>query len=309
MVTPLLDLSQTPTPQLVENLDFQARFTQLWDEFVSRASEYSSLTAHDPAQLLAHAATLELIRASHHINETGVAAMLAFAQGSDLDALVAGRNLQRLLIDPGDLEAVPPRKPIYEDDDALRRRALLALESKSASGPRATYLAHALAADPKVRDAFAYSPTPGDARVVLLSHDDQGAASQTTIDAVFNRLNRDTVRPITDRLTVVSANIVEYTIRVHLTIRSGVEPQLIADQTKADLDAFSEDSRKIGNDVRRSKISAVCHAYRDHNGNTIVGTNIENVDIQEPLSDVVIDRDSAPYCASVTVTFEEATNV
>ena len=42
------------------------------------------------------------------INDAAVANMLAWAQGSDLDNLVANWNVSRLTIQPGDDTATPP---------------------------------------------------------------------------------------------------------------------------------------------------------------------------------------------------------
>ncbi len=60
---------------------------------------------------------------------------LGSATGAFLDQRAADYGVLRRVIDPGDATASPPRAPIIEGDDSLRRRARMAWEALSVAGP------------------------------------------------------------------------------------------------------------------------------------------------------------------------------
>ena len=96
------------------------------------------------------------------INDATRANMLAAAQKEDLDAIAARYNIQRLVLSPGDPEAIPPIPMVQEDDEALRRRIQLAFDGLNTAGSLDSYIFHAMSADGRVRDAVAKARTDRD---------------------------------------------------------------------------------------------------------------------------------------------------
>ncbi|MBI0956628.1 hypothetical protein HCI37_14415 [Escherichia coli] len=150
------------------------------------------------------------------INEAAQAVMVAYAIGGDLDQLAANYNVKRLTVTPADNDAVPPVAAVMESDEALRLRVPAAFEGLSVAGPTAAYEFHARSADGRVADASATSPAPAEVVLTVLSREGDGTAEKDLLDVVEKALNSENVRPVADRLTVRSAEIIPY--RVEATI-------------------------------------------------------------------------------------------
>ena len=138
----IIDLSQLPEPEVIENLDFETIYQELLGDFrEAMAGEWTAEVESDPVlKLLQLAAYRELLLRAR-INDAARAVMLAYASGADLDQIGAGFNVQRLLIRPAQPEAVPPVEAQYESDKSLRNRIQLAFEQLSVAGPRNAYIA------------------------------------------------------------------------------------------------------------------------------------------------------------------------
>ena len=136
----IIDLSQLPEPEVIENLDFETIYQELLGDFrEAMAGEWTAEVESDPVlKLLQLAAYRELLLRAR-INDAARAVMLAYASGADLDQIGAGFNVQRLLIRPAQPAAVPPVEAQYESDKSLRNRIQLAFEQLSVAGPRNAY--------------------------------------------------------------------------------------------------------------------------------------------------------------------------
>ena len=292
-----IDLSRLPALTVIESLDYETIL----------AERKAALVALYPeAEQAGIAATLELesepltkmleenaYRELHwrqRANEAAKAVMLAFSNGDDLDQLVANYNVERLTIDPGDPDAVPPVPPTLESNDDLRLRAQRAFEGLSVAGPRGAYVFHALSADGRVADATGISPAPAEALVTVLSRLDDGTASQDLLDVVTAALSAEDVRPVGDRLTVQSATIVPYAVDAVLYLYPGPEQEPILAAARAALDAYVSTQRRIGRDIRLSAVYAALHVE-----------GVQRVELAEPAADVVLDETQAAYCTGTSV--------
>ncbi len=126
----MLDLSALPAPQVLETLDFEALYQGKLATFRRYMGDnWTANLESDPVtkQLELSAYGDMLLRA--RVNDAAKALLLAHAQGTDLDQLAANVNLQRLVIQAGDPQAVPPVAQVKEADDALRERVQLAYEA------------------------------------------------------------------------------------------------------------------------------------------------------------------------------------
>ena len=286
-----VDLSQLAAPDVVETLDYEAILAAMVADLQSRDPAFTALVESDPAFKILEVAAYRETLIRQRVNDGAKAVMLAYAGGADLDQIAANYNVERLVLDPGDPDAIPPVAPTLESDTALRRRVQLSFEGFSTAGPVGAYVFHALGADPDVLDVSVASPNPGDVVVSVLSRQGDGTASAGLISAVDAVLSSDTVRPLTDNVTVQSATIVTYSVTAVLTVLPGPDGSVVLAQAPAALDADIAETQRLGRDVTRSGLFAALHQ-----------PGVQNVSLTAPAADIVIDADEASFCSATSVT-------
>ena len=293
-----IDLSQLPAPNIVEVVDFETLLAERKAALVALypAADQASIAAtlaleSEPiTKILQENAYREMLL-RQRINEAAQAVMIAYANDGDLDALLANWNVKRLIVQPADTSATPPRAEIKEDDAAFRMRGLLAWDALSVAGPTGAYEFFALSADGQVADAKASSPSPSVAVVTILSTQGDGSADQTLIDTVFNALNDENVRPIADRLSVQSAEIIHYSITAVLHISStGPDAEVIISSATDQLKKWINPKRRIGVEVPRSAIDAVLHVQ-----------GVRKVELIG-WTDITPTPNQATYCTGFSIT-------
>ena len=164
----VIDLSQLPPPTVVEVIDFEALLVEVVADYQARNPEFSAATLEsDPVVKALEVAAYREMVLRQRVNDAARQRMLPFATGSNLDHMAADIGVQRLVIDPGDPDAVPPVAATYESDANLRLRTQLAPEALTTAGPEGAYIFNGLTAGetPTVIDVDA--PTPG---VVTLTY-------------------------------------------------------------------------------------------------------------------------------------------
>lgn len=286
-----VDLSQLAAPDVVETLDFETILAAMVADLQSRDPAFSALVESDPAYKILEVAAYRETLIRQRVNDATQAVMLAYAGGADLDQIAANYNVERLVLDAGDPDAIPPVEPTLESDADLRRRVQLSFEGFSTAGPVGAYVFHALGADPDVLDVAVDSPAPGEVVVTVLSRDGDGTASAELLAAVDAVLSSDDVRPLTDDVTVQAATIVEYTVTAVLTVLPGPDGSVVLAQAEAALAAYIAQTQRLGRDVTRSGIFAALHQ-----------PGVQNVTLTAPAADVVIAADEASFCTATDVT-------
>ncbi|HHJ4357217.1 TPA: baseplate assembly protein [Raoultella ornithinolytica] len=288
----VIDLSQLPAPDVVETLDFEAILAE-------RKATLISLYPEDEQEAVARTLTLEsepLVKyleenayreviLRQRINEAAKAGMVAYAIKNDLDQLAANNNVERLVITPGDETQIPPVAAVMESDSDLRQRVPAAFEGMSVAGPTGAYEFHALSADGRVADASAFSPSPAEVVVTILARDGDGTAPEDLLQVVGEALNDEAVRPVADRVSVRSAEIVPYEIDAVLYVYPGPAKEPILAAAKAQGTAYINEQRRLGRDVRLSAIYAALHVQ-----------GVQRVELMKPLADMVLDKTQASYC-------------
>jgi phage-related baseplate assembly protein len=293
----LVNLANLPAPDVVVLPNFEtilaerkARLVSLYPaEQQAEVARTLALESEPMVKLLQENAYRELTLLQR-VNDAARALMLAFAKGADLDQLAANCNLVRLVITPADNTTVPPTPAVMESDDSLRERVQLAYEGLSVAGPRNSYIKHARDADGRVADASAISPAPCEAVITVLATIGDGAAPADLLATVAQALNDENVRPVGDRVTVQSAEILPYEIRATLYLEQGPEAEPILEAAAARAEAYRTQARRLGRDVNRSAITAALHA-----------DGVTKVELQQPAVDLVLDETQAGYCTGVTI--------
>lgn len=321
-----VDLSQLPAPDVVETLSYEAIFAARLAEYIALTEAagqvYTALVESDPIYILIQAAAYRELVWRQRVNDAARAVMVAYAVKSDLDQLAAGFGVKRLQLAPGDPEHSIP--PTMENDTDLRRRIILAPEGFSVAGPEGAYIYHALSASGDVLDASATSSSPDDIRalvldvlntngaspelvtamtaamdaaiwpgsvvVSVLSRLASGEADAALVAAVAAVLDADNVRPLTDFVTVQSATIIEYTVEATIYTYAGPDSAVVLAASRARLDAYVEESHRIGRDITKSGLYSVLHS-----------PGVQRVELTAPVADIVVDRTQAAYCTGITI--------
>ena len=257
----IVDLSALPAPQVLEDLDFEEIFQADLTTFMSHMGDgWTAPLESDPVTKLLEVGAYRTLLNRARVNDAAKALLLAYAQGSDLDQLAANVQLRRLVVRAADPNSVPPIEELLEEDDALRERIELVYEGLTTAGPRNSYILHARNASGQVADATAESPSPAMVDVTVLSFDDKGAASAELLAQVAAYLNDDEVRPVADRLTVRSAEILHYRIEAVLhMVGNGPENEATLAECRRRLQAWINPRRRLGIEVARSGIDAQLH--------------------------------------------------
>ena len=267
-------LDLLPPPDAVSAEEFQALRDAALDRLRALAPDYV-VRATDPAVRLVEIAAYVRLLLGARINDAVRATFLATARGADLDHVAAGMNVQR---------------KAGEKDDGLRRRAQLAWTAVSTAGPRDAYHFHALGVA-GVADVAVSSPNPGEVSVAVLSTADDGIADQALLDAVAAVLDADSVRPITDDVTVSSVSTMAVAVTAELQV-SGQGPDSAAVEAAAEeaVEAYLG-ARVIGRDIYRSAIIDACHV-----------PGVEKVTLSAPAADVAIAAGEVAIAGVVTLT-------
>ncbi|NWD70768.1 baseplate J/gp47 family protein [Pseudomonas gingeri] len=290
-----IDLSQLPAPQVVEQIDYEqilaerkAYAISLWpadeqDEIAARLE----LESEPLTKLLQENAYREMIW-RQRVNEAALANLLATAQDTDLENLAANVNVSRLVIHPGDPDAVPPIPRQMEGDDSLRERTQMAWEGLSTAGPRNSYIFHARNADGRVADATVFSPAPAEVVVTVQSILGNGSAEPELLEIVADYLSDEDRRPIADRLTVQGAEVIEYQVDALIYLNTiGPESEPILDAAEKRLVAYVRQRRRLGLEVSESAIHAALHVE-----------GVRKVELNG-WSDIVASLSQAPYCYDI----------
>ena len=168
-----------------------------------------------------------------------------------------------------------------ESDAAFYERIRESMETFSTAGPVGGYEYYAKTASALIVDVKATSPVPGevDVRVLLANGELPG---EEMLNAVFEILNADKVRPMTDHVTVAAPETVPYNIDVTFYTQEG--GPLGADTVEKNVaKAVAEYKRwqaaKMGRDVNPSYLHYL-----------LMQTGAKRVEVRSPLFAAVADN-------------------
>lgn len=286
--SPAVDLSRLPAPDLIDQPDFETRNNAKITRLVELLPEFTALVESDPAIKLIEADAYDETVLAQAFNDAARNLLLAFASDGALDHLGALMDVSRLELTPANETTGDPA--VMESDDDFRRRILIAPHSFSVAGPELAYVYHARSASADVLDASATSPSPGEVVVSILSRTGDGTAPPQTLSAVEAVLTHDEVRPLTDNVTVQSADIVDFNVTADLFLYAGPDSGLIIQVATSALDLYLTDNRRLGRDITRAGIIAALKV-----------AGVQNVILTEPAVDLVLTELQAGSAASITL--------
>ena len=301
----MIDLSLLTAPTVIESLNYEAILAERKQYLISLypLEEQESITAtlaleSEPiVKLLQESAYRELLL-RNRVNTAAAAVMLAFAKGADLDQIGANYGCARLVITAADDTAVPTVEAVYESDDDYRYRIQMSLDSYTTAGSKESYIYHGLSADGDVKDIEPVSPSPGVVTIYVLSRTGDGSASEELIEKVGAALNEESIRPLTDQVTVQSAAILNYTIDAELVLLPGPDQSVVQAAAVSALTEYTEAQKKLGYDIT---LDGIYKALRQ--------TGVQKVNLTTPQNHISIGSGQAGHCASMNVTVAVTTDV
>ncbi|ENH0678168.1 baseplate J/gp47 family protein [Escherichia coli] len=297
----IIDLSAIPVPDAVEVPDTAVLVSQIVAKYQELDTLFSALVESDPAYKWAEALAFRVALMRQQLNDAIRAVLLASACAADLDQVGANFQVERLVITPADESTIPPTEAVYEDDDAFRERIQLSWARLSTAGARNAYRYFARSADPDVLDVKAYGPEThlqeGRVFLYVLSRTGDGTASQTLLDKVAASVGDDEIRPLTDFVSVRSAEIVPYDVVADIHIPYGVEGALVMEKANTALQQYADSVHRIGSIAACSGIDRALHQ-----------SGVITVNLKSPRADVVTQMGQAPWCRTLTLNKVENTD-
>lgn len=253
-----IDLSRIPAPTAIEALDYEGLFTAFVDRFKgfwadARDKDPSlpdydvQMLETDPAMIVGQVFAYLRLLDRQRVNDAIKALLAPFAQGSDLDNLVARQGIARLVVIP----ATGNEPAVMETDVALLRRYLLSFDRPSA-GSAARYLYEAWTAVPDLLDArvngYMVHGRRGDTDIVIIAAD--GALpSSAQRDAVSAAVRADHVKPEAVSVSVLDATRVEYTVSLTIEVAPGPDPELVRQEAIARVEKAARARMLIGGEI------------------------------------------------------------
>jgi len=141
-----------------------------------------------------------------------------------------------------------------EDDERLRARIRLAPEHFTCAGSALSYRWQVISVRGDVADVGITSPSDGRVNVYPLL--DSGLPDVALLDAVRLRLSAETVRPLTDWVTVMPPIRVPYAVTVGITGLQGASELAVVAAVQASLSAYAAKLRAtLGHDLVPSQWS------------------------------------------------------
>lgn len=292
-----IDLSQLPAPDVVEALDFEtilaerkATLVSLYPEEQQEAVARTLALESEPlVKYLEENAYREVIW-RQRVNDAAMGCTLAYANNNDLDVMAGNNNTARQVVTPADDSTIPPTPAVMESDTDLRFRAQQAFEGLSVAGPVGAYEYHGRSADGRVADISVVSPSPACVTITVLSREGDGVASDDLLAAVEKALSAEDVRPVGDRVTVQSADVVPYQIDAILYFYPGPESEPIRLAAEEKLKAYISAQQRLGRDIRQSAIYAALHVE-----------GVQRVELVAPVADIVLTQYQASYCSEYSI--------
>lgn len=141
-----------------------------------------------------------------------------------------------------------------EQDDSLRERIFEAPESYSCAGSEGAYIYHAKSVSSAIIDAAAVSPEPGVVKVIILLTG--GVIPENAVTGEVERaLSAKTVRPLTDQLSVIPPDAVNYQLNVKYWINDDADASSISAKVMEAVEEYKLwQKTKLGRDINPDEL-------------------------------------------------------
>lgn len=283
----MLDLSTLeglPTPQAITVTSEADALAAIKAVFIDLATSYGlDVTGiidleGEPGSIQLQVGAFREVLYRAAINDAVKANLLAFAAGADLDHLAAFYDVIRLT---------------GETDARLRARTVVAISGRSTAGSEDWYKSAAFRASIRVKDVAVYRVGTGpDIRIAVLATDNFGEPDAALLAGVNNEVQKNSVRVISDRVTVVSATSATVNVAADIWLLP-TTPITVFDSLETLLRQAMAEEGGLGFNVTRSWLTAKLQA-----------PGVQRVSLTVPVTDTTVDDGAAVKLGTVTLTFK-----
>jgi phage-related baseplate assembly protein len=264
------DISKVAVPDIIEEIEYKTLKESVLSYLRSIFAENLKFLESDSVTLVVEALIYREMLLRAKINEAMRAAFLPTANGTNLDNLGINYGVIRLE---------------NESDEAFRRRILLSLDRFSTAGSLGAYIYQTMSVDSAIIDVRVFEGEPGHVDVVYYAKPDS-LELKSRIEA---HLNKDTVRPLTDIVSVRAATRVDVNIVLDVYLYQIADSESVKSEI---LSRFAAMSFRIGEDLPKAKIIAIAMT-------PLV------FDVKSNIDDVECPNDAIVNIQSITInTFE-----
>ena len=146
-----------------------------------------------------------------------------------------------------------------EEADNLRDRIRQAPEKFSNAGSRGAYRYHTLSAHQSIIDVAITSPSPGVVNIYPLT--DDGTPSEEILNIVLNYLSDDKIRPLTDKVQVLSPIKQDFQIKATIYLYKDADETSVITTINAKLEEYKAQlSAKLGKSVIKTQIITILNS-------------------------------------------------
>lgn len=294
----LIDLSRLARPRAIEQLDadqligdFITRFLEAWTVFRAADPSLPNYTAEglrtDLAAIVARPFSALRLEDRQRVNDAVLSVLAPYAEKSDLDAIAASVNIERLVLSPASTTAAA----VMETDAALLRRYLLAM-SRPAAGSSDRYLLEAWTAWPQMGDCRvngrAIHGRRGDVDIVV-----SGPAGRDPTPAelalVRTAVLDPSCKPEAVSVSVMAAQRWPYAVSLVIELPRGPDPQLVVAEAETRVSAAAAERTVIGGEIPPERLAGAAY-----------GANVIKVRDLAPVSRAA-DPYVTPVCTAIAV--------
>ncbi|QDQ83644.1 baseplate assembly protein [Paraburkholderia megapolitana] len=285
-----IDLTAIEPPDVVEALDFEDIYQELVEDYRGSYPHWTAALESDPVVKLMELAAYREVRFRARVNDAARSVMLAFATGTTLEHLAALFGIRRLAFTPVDLDSngQGDKPEIREKDDDLRSRTQLAPQGYSVAGPEGAYRSHALNSDGRVLSVSVISPLPCEIVVTILSREGDGTASDELVGIVSKALRADDVRPLSEKVTVRSAEVIRYQIRATLKFFAGPDRSVVLAESKKHTQQYADDMHRLDMEVTTDGLHAAIRV-----------PGVQKVILESPIDGIKVTKQQATFCTGI----------
>lgn len=256
------------------------------DEIVADIAEKAALenaAPSDPSYRSALAYAYREMYVRQDANEQAKGVMLAFAKGPQLDHI--GSTYYRTPL------GAPVVRLDGESDTSYKTRLQLSPEGYSVAGPKGAYQFFGLSADSDIRFVEPISPSPAVMSLYLLTYSNDGVASDELCRKVENYVWP--YRPMGDRVTAYSAELIRYTVTAELLVEKGADLAAIKQRALEESAVYTLNENKFGGYVSDSGLK-----------DAMTVGNVKKVNLTN-WTDKVAAAHQVPLCDGITITVRE----
>lgn len=277
-------LNQLPNLAAVENIDYENMVTEIQDTVIAKLQQrdiaISEILASDSINRLIESFAYRELYLRQRINEAVKAVMIATAQPDDLVALFNLFDVNHL---------TGKEKNTYEE-------FYKSLRSFETVGSVEAYSDQAKQADSRVKGVYAANVANAQVNVAILSIENDGAASNELITVVQDYLRHDQIRPITDYVTVQSAEIIHYRITATLTLFNGPGIESVKTAAQQAIRNFITQHHVLGQCITRAGIKGALHQAGVIDVELTLSQLDENNDPQPVVGNIIVSATQAAFC-------------